>query len=195
MPARASRVCHVQMAKLITFSFTVVPRGVASWLVAPNTHPSLILPFTMVAYCEPCGCSFPNSLAEHNMGKKHRRNIAASGTANPVTQQSPPPQSNHPNSRPMSLPSTSSPAISVPTSITSDPRVTVSHESGFDFEIEGTGIAGQSSFTPVDLAILIEKTDVVSTLSISDVKPIPVPGTPESWCGLFDDSMARFRFS
>ena len=153
----------------------------------------------MVAYCETCGCSFPNSPAEHNMGKKHRRNqgrnIAASGTANPVTQQSPPPQSNHRNSQPMSLPSTSSPAIRIPTSMTSSPRVTVSHESGFDFEVEGTEIAGQSSFPPVDLAILIEKTEVVSTLSISDVKPIPFPGTPESWCALFDDSMALFRFT
>ncbi|KAH9035955.1 hypothetical protein EDB84DRAFT_1201760 [Lactarius hengduanensis] len=87
---------------------------------------------------------------------------------------------------PLSLPVASSPAISVPTSITSDPpvtppvsAVTVSHESGLYFVIEGIDIAGQLTFSPVDLAILIEKTEVVSSLTAA-VKLFPTPGTPES---------------
>src|ERR1700761_5329343 len=115
----------------------------------------------MVAYCEPCACSFPNSLAEHNLGKKHRRNIAANGATNPVTQRLLPPPSHHPLSQPTSLPSTSSPAITPPAFTTTDACVTVSHEDGLDFEVEGTEVAGQPpSFPPVDLAILIEKTAV-----------------------------------
>ncbi|KAH8992655.1 P-loop containing nucleoside triphosphate hydrolase protein [Lactarius akahatsu] len=87
---------------------------------------------------------------------------------------------------PVSLPSASSSAISVPTPITSDPpvtlpvsAVTVSHESGLYFVVEGIEIAGQLTFSPVDLAILIEKTKVVSSLTVA-VKLFPSPGTPES---------------
>jgi hypothetical protein len=141
-----------------------------------------------LAYCEPCGSSFPDTtrcLEIHNKGKKHRRIIAANGATNPVTQQSAPPPYHHLLSQPTSLPSASSPAITAPIFTTTDACVTVSHESGLDFEVEGTGITGQLSFPPVDLAIVIEKTEVVSSLSISDVKPIPVAGTPESWCVLF----------
>ena len=114
------------------------------------------------------------------MGKKHRRNIAANGATNPVTQQSLLPPFHHPLSQPASLPSTSSPVVTAPAFTTTDECVTVSHESGLDFEAEGTETTGQASFPPVDLAILIEKTEVVSSLSISDVKPIPVAGTPEA---------------
>ena len=152
--------------------------------MTPNTHTSLTLPFTMVEYCEPCGCSLPpNSLAAHSKGKKHRRNIAANGATDPVTQQSLPPPSHHP---PTSLPSTSSPAITAPAFTTTDACVTVSHEDGLDLEVEGTEIAGQPPFPRVDLVILIEKTEVVSSLSISALKLVLSQGTPKSWYGLFD---------
>jgi hypothetical protein len=89
----------------------------------------------------------------------------------------------------MSPLSVSPPAISGPTAITSDARVMVSHESGLDFEVEGTEIAGQPPFPSVDLAILIKKTEVVSSLSISAVNLILSLGTPKSWCGSFGGSV------
>lgn len=141
-----------------------------------------------IIHCEPCSCSFPaNLLGQHRNGKKHVRNAAANGTSSSITPNRHPPPSNLPNSQPVSLPSTSSPAISVPATITPDTRVTVSHEGGLDFEVEGTEVVGQPSFSPRDLAILV-KAEVVYGLSVA-VKLIPSPGTPESWCGLFDDSI------
>ena len=99
------------------------------------------------------------------------------------------PSSDLPNSQPVTHPSTSSPVIGVPGPIASDPRVTVSHESGLDFVIEETELAGRTTFPSVDLAILIEKTDIVSSLSISGLSLEHTTDTPESWCGLFDDSI------
>ena len=71
---------------------------------------------------------------------------------------------------------------------TPDPRVTVSHEDGLDFIVEGTEDAGQPSFFPVKHTILIEKTQVLSSLSIPNVRLSPATGTPASWYELFDDS-------
>ncbi|KAH9059529.1 hypothetical protein EDB87DRAFT_763212 [Lactarius vividus] len=80
---------------------------------------------------------------------------------------------------PVSLPGASLPTIGVPTPITSDPPITVSHEKGLYFVVEGIEIAGQHSFSSVDLPILIEKTEVASSLTFT-VKLFPAPGTPES---------------
>ncbi|KAH9041514.1 hypothetical protein EDB83DRAFT_1627723 [Lactarius deliciosus] len=145
----------------------------------------------MVAYCKHCSCYFSNLLAEHNTGKKHLRhvNVATTGILNPVTPHRPPPSpSNLPNSRPISLPSAPLPTISVPTSITSDPRVTVSHDNGIDFVIEGTKEAGRPSFSPVKYTILIEKTQVLSSLTVSGlilVRPTETPAScfTLSWSG------------
>ncbi|KAH9166489.1 hypothetical protein EDB89DRAFT_2003049 [Lactarius sanguifluus] len=152
----------------------------------------------MVAYCEPCGCNVsPNLLAQHNRGRKHLRKVASIGVPNPVTSlQPPPPPSNLPNARPVSLPNASSPATNVLPLDTSDPRVTVSHEDGLDFVVEGTEIARGPHFPPVDLAILIEKTEVESSLSIDKVQLFRAPDTAESWC--FDaknhaESSCRFK--
>ncbi|KAF8267997.1 P-loop containing nucleoside triphosphate hydrolase protein [Lactarius quietus] len=136
----------------------------------------------MVLCCEVCGCNFsPNSLAQHNKGKKHLRNAAAIVVPTPVTPHQPPlSASNLPNSQPASLPSVTSPAISVPTPTTSDPRVTVSHENGLDFVVEGAEDAGQPSFSPVDHVIIVEKTQVLSILSISEVRLLRPTGTPAS---------------
>ena len=75
------------------------------------------------------------------------------------------------------------------TTALSDPRVTLSHESGLDFVVEGTEIAGRTSFPTVDLAILIEKTEIVSSLSIPRLILVRTSDTPDSWCGLFDASI------
>jgi hypothetical protein len=88
----------------------------------------------------------------------------------------------------VAFPSTTSPGTSVPTAVTSDTRVMVSHEDGLDFEAEGYEAARQPSFPPHDLTILIMKTEVVSSLSVT-VKLFPSTGTPESWCGLSGDSI------
>ena len=94
------------------------------------------------------------------------------------------------NSQHPSLPSTPSPAISVPVSIASGPRFKVSHESGLCFVVEGTEIAGRTSFPPVTLAILIQKTEVESSLStIPVLRLVGTSNTPASWCGSFDDSI------
>ena len=174
---------------------------------------SLTLPFTMVAYCPtalaggtcmdgpcpnrhdisrcvPCECSFPASLlGQHRSGKKHLRNVASKGTTNPVApHQPPPPASNPPNSRPMSHPSAPSPAICAPNPIAPGLRATVSHENGLDFIVEGTKDVGQPFFSPVKHTILIEKTQVLSSLTIPVVRLLPATGTPASWYGLSDDS-------
>jgi hypothetical protein len=85
------------------------------------------------------------------------------------------------------FPSTASPGTSVPTAVTSDTRVTVSHEDGLDFEVEGYEAARQPSFPPRDLTILV-KTKVAPRLSVA-VKLFPSTGTLESWCGLSGDSI------
>ena len=148
----------------------------------------LPLPFTMVPSgilrCEPCGCSVRvGSLAQHSSGKKHLQNVAANTTVTP--HRSPLPPSNVSNSQPMSLPSASSPAIGVPVSVTSDPRVTVSHEDGLDFVVEGTEHNGQQSFAPVEHHILIAKTQVLSNLSMPILRLVRHSDTPASWCRLF----------
>ena len=163
---------------MVGYCPTALAGGICTEDTCPNRHD--------ISRCEPCGCSFPASLLEqHRSGKKHLRNIAANGTTNPVTPHQPllPPSNPHPQP-----PSAPSPAIRVPTTITPDPRVTVSHEDGLDFVVKGTENAGQP-FSPVRHTILIEKTQVLSSLSIPSVRLLPATGTPASWYGLFDDSI------
>ena len=145
----------------------------------------------MVAYssCKPCGCNLPaHLLAQHKKGRKHLRNVAAIGIPNPTTPIQLPPPSSLPNSQPSSLLSVSSPTITVQTPITFDSRVTVSHEDGLDFVVQGAEDAGQPSFSPVKHTILIEKTEVLSSLSIPVVRLLPATGTLASWYGLSEDS-------
>ena len=142
----------------------------AGWFKKKNTRPSHALPFTMVAYCEPCGCRLssdsPDLLAQHNQGRRHLQNVATIGIPNPVAPDLPPPPP-----------------------ITSDPRVVVSHGGGLDFVIEGTEDAGQPSFFPIEQTILIEKTQVASSLSVPFLRLVRTTNIPASWCGLFDDSI------
>ncbi|KAF8267991.1 hypothetical protein EI94DRAFT_1246219 [Lactarius quietus] len=142
-----------------------------------------------ISRCEPCACSFPAALiGQHRSGKKHLRNVAAreaaNGATNPVTpHQPPPPPSNLPNPQPtMPLPSAPSPAGVRASSgpIAPDPRVTVSHKDGLDFIVEGTEDAGLPSFSPVRHTIVIEKTEVLSSLTIPVVRILRAAGTPAS---------------
>ena len=145
-----------------------------------------------ISRCEPCGCSFPASLLkQHRSGKKHLQNVAAQGTTNPVTPHQPPPPtstSNLANPQHISPSSAPPPSVCASNPNTPDPRVTVSHEDGLDFIVEGTEGAGQTSFSPVKHTILIEKTQVLSSLSILNVRLSPATGTPASWYELFDNS-------
>jgi hypothetical protein len=163
--------------------------------------------------CEPCACSVTlGSLEEHRRGKQHLRKVAANRPPTPVESEHPPtPPSptppEAPPTPPLTLPpptpssdppisqlapprgapsSTISASLSVPTD---GPFFTVSHESGLDLEVEGTEIGGQCSFPPLSLEILIEETEVMSRLSVPIMKLVPAPGTPESWCGLYHDSI------
>ena len=125
----------------------------------------------MAEYCELCGChlssNLPNSLAlaQHNQGRRHLRNVAAIGIPNPATPDQPPPPD------------------------APDPRVTVSHEDGLDFVVEGIEVAGELSFFPVEQTIFIESTQVASSLSVLSLRLIRPSSTPASWCGLFHDSI------
>ena len=138
--------------------------------------------------CEPCGRSFPAPLLnQHESGSFHRQNIAnlaSYGPTNPSTSQhlrpSPPqpappsPQPAPPNS--VSPQSGSDSPIPVP-----DPlgRVIVSREDGLDFEVVGVGAAADPPFDPISGIISIEKTSVVSSLSIQSMTLLP---SPNPWC-------------
>ena len=175
------------------YIITPIAEGIDVLDDCPNPSPHHLF------LCAFCNCSFPaHSLGQHRSEKKHLQNAAAKkhlqnvAANEPVTPYQPPlPPSNLPNSRPVSLPSTPSPAIGVPVvPIASDPRVTVTRERGLDFVVEGTEIAGRTSFPPVSLAILIQKTEIESGLStIPVLRLVRTSDTPESWCGLFDDSI------
>ena len=158
--------------------------GKSSSYATKHARP-FIIPFAMVV-CKPCGCNvFASLLAQHNKGKKHLQNVTTNDSESSTLHK---PLSPPPDSRPASL-QTTSPAISILTSVTSDPRVAISHEGGLNFEVEGTEVARQISFPPVDLAILIKKTEMVSSLSISAVELSLSAGTPKSWCSLFGGSI------
>ena len=167
------------LADACTYQF-LLPRGAiqglchqtrARWFkTKKTTRPLHALPSTMVAYCEPCGCRLssdsPDLLAQHNQGRRHLQNVAAIRIRNPVTPDLPPP-------RP----------------VTFDPRAVVSHGGGLDFVVEGTEVAGQPSFFPVEQTIFMEVTQVTSSLSVPFLRLVRPTNTPASWCGLFDDSI------
>jgi len=134
-----------------------------------------------VFHCKPCGRSFPVALlVHHHSGQLHIRNVAANGSPVPSTPRSPP-LSQSPFSDLLSAPSTNTyrpsgrdtPAPNV------DPRVTVSGEGGLDFAVDGTGSADNPSFPSINHTIVIEKTDVKSSLTVQSMKLTP---SPNPWC-------------
>src|SRR5712691_1955064 len=89
--------------------------------------------------CDACDCTFPPaSLKKHQRGKQHLRNIVANGYHGPGTSRlSSPSHSTSPNPQ-SAPPQAASPQWAADPSILAvDPCVTVSHEDGLDFVVEG----------------------------------------------------------
>ena len=91
------------------------------------------------------------------------------GLPNPGTHQQPPPSQS----------SSSTPSGGNTPITNADPRVTVSGERILDFVAEGTGTAEDPSFPAVSHTITIEKTNVLSGLSLQDITLTP---SPSPWC-------------
>ena len=136
-----------------------------------------------IFHCVPCGRSFPALLlVQHQSSQQHLRNVAAKGSSVPST----------PRSAPLSQ-SSFSDLLSAPTASANTnrpsgrntpardvkPRVIVSDEGGLDFVVDGTGSADKPSFPSISHNIDIEKTDVISRLTVQSMKLTP---SPNPWC-------------
>jgi len=159
--------------------------------------------------CEPCGRSFPASLLnQHENGKLHLGNVYLSTLPPPTDLWDvasadgwdqvpidsdpcaspwsfpPQPASLSPQSSPPQLTSPLSPRISF--AAVADPRVIVSDENGLDFIVKGTETATCPCFPVARDNILIEKTTVVSSLS---VESMTLESSPGQWCEWFGPSV------
>jgi len=143
--------------------------------------------------CEPCGRSFPASLLnQHQSGKKHQLRVLASDISldpwQSVSQPTPsPPVSPSPQLVPPHIYSEPLIKESVPIQ-TEDPlaQVTVSHEYGLDFIVEGTGTAGLPSFPSISHTVFIENVNPSSSLSVVSLSLEP---RLSSWCEWFGNSL------
>jgi hypothetical protein len=134
-----------------------------------------------VFHCELCERSFPASLlVQHQSAQLHLRNVAANGSPVPSTPRSPP-LSQSPFSDLLSAPLANSyrPSGRTTPAPEVDPRVTVSDEGGLNFVVDGTGTADNPSFPSISHTIVVEKTDVTSSLTVQSMKLIP---SPNPWC-------------
>ncbi len=133
--------------------------------------------------CEPCGRSFPASLLnQHQSGKLHFWTVHYS--SGPSTNSGTPAQHSPSGSSPSSPQTAPSQTILSPSSGDSsttvpDPRVIVSAEEGLNFFVEGKGTVGSPSFPVMSRNISIEKTTVVSSLS---VESMTLKSSPAQWC-------------
>ena len=157
--------------------------------------------------CELCQRSFPASLInQHENGKLHLGNVYLNSPLLPtdsrvpadpdgwdtapigprVLPQTPAPQSasSRTQSSPPQLMSTPSPRNSFAT--VTAPRVIVSGENGLDFVVEGTGTTTCPCFPIVSDNISIEKTTVVSSLSVVSMT---LASSPSQWCEWFGSSV------
>jgi hypothetical protein len=139
--------------------------------------------------CEACDCSFsPSSFQQHQRGKQHLRNVASNGHPSPGASQQLSTSSYHSGrSNPQFVPSqaTSPPSVGVPPIRTTDPRVTVSHQDGLDFVVEGTRSATPPVFSSINHTVSIEKTGVTSSLSVESVTISPSSGSWYECLGAF----------
>jgi hypothetical protein len=131
--------------------------------------------------CEACDCSFPpGSLKQHQRGKQHLQNVAPNGHPAPGASPQPSSSPSHvarSNPQPIPPQATSSPPVGGPSTPSGIPRVTVSHEDGLDFVVEGTGSATRPAFSSIDHTVSIEKTGVRSALSVESVTLSPSSGS------------------
>ncbi|KAI0279166.1 hypothetical protein BC826DRAFT_604155 [Russula brevipes] len=103
--------------------------------------------------------------------------------ANPRTPQPPPSQPIPANPQPTSSQDTSPPSSG---RLLTDPRVTVTHEDGLDLVVEGIGAATGHAFPPANHIIVIEKTNVESSLTVKSMALVP---SPSPWCEWFGNSI------
>jgi hypothetical protein len=153
-----------------TYCIKALRRGICTDSSCPMRHD--------ITRCEVCDCSFPHfSLSQHQSGKQHLRNVASTASG---PQQSPFSKmtSNIWSAPPANI---SPPAgVNIPTCDT-DPRINVSGEGGLYFFVEGSGTPGNPLFSVTNRNILIEKTNLSSSLSFQCVALTPPLG---SWCEL-----------
>ena len=133
--------------------------------------------------CEPCGRSFPASLLnQHESGKLHFWTVHYSSgpSDNSGTPAQHSPSGSSPSS-PQTAPSQTilSPSSGDSTATVPDPRVIVSAEGGLNFFVEGMGTVGSPFFPVMSRDISIEKTTVVSSLS---VESMTLKSSPAQWC-------------
>ncbi|KAI9452272.1 hypothetical protein F5148DRAFT_514946 [Russula earlei] len=120
-----------------------------------------------VLRCDPCKCSFPpSSFRQHQSGKQHRLNVALNGSPNPGTSPQSPPCQSTPSNPQSATPSNLPPSEGNTSTLDMDPRVTVSGQDGLDFIVEGSGTGEHPSFSSTSQTIVIEKTDVSSSVSV-----------------------------
>jgi hypothetical protein len=138
--------------------------------------------------CDACDCSFPvSSFRQHQSGKQHLRNISPNGHPVPRPPRQPSPSLSHSASSNIQSPppqATPPPSLGHPPVRAADPPVTVSHEGGLDFFVEGTGPATHPAFPSINHTLSIEITGVRSALSVVSVSLSPPSG---SWYDIFGD--------
>jgi hypothetical protein len=96
---------------------------------------------------------------------------------------------------PQPQPQITSPPSEGNTSITktgADPRVIVSGEGGVDFIVEGKGTTAYPDFPAANRNITIEKTEVLSSLSVESMTLAYSPGQCQ-WCETFSASIQELR--
>jgi hypothetical protein len=128
-----------------------------------------------IVHCKPCGRSFPASLLPlHQNNEQHLRSVASNGHPKTST-----PRSLSQSPLPAPSSSTSRPSGGNTPTIDEGPRVTVSDEGGLVFVAEGMETADGPSFSSISHTILIEKTNVLSSLAVQSMKLTP---SPNPWC-------------
>jgi len=147
-----------------------------------------------IVRCDPCSRSFPASLLnQHQSGRLHLENVASGSSPNPrpfqhssLSRPSPP----NPSPRLTSLESWDNLKLLIPDE--EPQRVTVSHEDGLDFVVEGNGTVANPVFPPVSHTILVENTSTLSRLSMQSMKLAPSQGP---WCESSSDCIRFLTLS
>jgi len=132
--------------------------------------------------CDPCGLSFPASLFHrHQSGRLHLERVASDSSPIPRPFQRPCLSYPFPPNLSPRLTSLESRDNLKPLIPDEEPQecVTVSHEDGLDFVVEGMGTVANPIFPPVSHTILVENTSTLSRLSMQSMK-LALSQSP--WC-------------
>jgi hypothetical protein len=154
-----------------------------------------------VLRCELCRRSFPAALLnQHESGKLHLSNVYLSDLPDEWDPVAIDPWTSLPSSPSQSAPFGPEHQIASPPSegntftTVADPRVIVSGEDGLDFIVEGKRIATYLDFPVVSCNISIEKTDVMSSLSVEYMSLAHTPSQGQ-WCECFSTSIKKSHIS